>query len=67
MSDLKECLLAFQAIDARGQIILGIVAALTVGGIITLFILVAILPNAPVAISTLLTAIGGVLAGRASK
>lgn len=67
LGDLKECLLAFQTIDTRGQTILGIVAMLIVAGIITLVVLVAVLPNASIAISTLLTAVGGILAGRASK
>lgn len=66
LSDLRECLLAFQAIDARGQTILGMVTALIVGAIIALFILAAILPNASLAVSAL-TAIGGILVGRASK
>lgn len=65
-SDIKECLEAFQAIDTQGQTIIGIIVALIVGGIITLFMLVALLPNAPIAVNVLV-AIGGALAGRASK
>ena len=65
-NDIKECLEAFQAIDTRGQTIIGIIVALIVGGIIALFMLVALLPNAPIAVNVLV-AIGGAVAGRASK
>jgi len=66
LNDLKECLIAFQAIDAWGKTTLGMVAVLIVGGVIALFILAAILPNPCIAVSTL-TAIAGILAGRSSK
>ncbi len=67
LEDLQECLRAFQEIDTCGKVVIGILAALVVGGIIALFILVAILPNASIGVSALLTAIGAFLTGRASR
>jgi hypothetical protein len=66
LNDLKECLEAFQTLDPRGQTTLAIIVALIGGSIILLVMLMALLPNAPIAVNVLI-AIGGALAGRASK
>lgn len=67
LEDLRKCLLIFHKTDTCGKIIIGIIAILIVGGIMALFILVVVLPNAAIPISSLLTAVAGFLTGRASK